>query len=318
MNVAGQQDDSIEWNELLAILLGTPSDALHATLEWRGDGDSDARYEVWRQGRKLRVEKDGVPDYICDGETIWSFLDIEYLPVTHRYPVTGPVGTLRYYGRAQAVCVPREPEDWQGTDFTVPEGPVTVERFQGRDCWTVALKAPRHKVGPLRIWVDRQSGYLVGEVNESPEAGDYGHWLVSPEIGSTLDDSLFTWEGPSLTRSERQELMAGERDVLRKIGVDWFADNVMSGRLAASAVVDIAPQDLGRRDGAGFVARSEGAYYSRIRREGEEAVSDAGGHGAVVQWSTADYNWVFRFENPHLICDDAVRDEIRRRFGDGS
>lgn len=261
------------------------------------------------------MEKDGSPEYICDGETIWSFLDIEYLPETDRHPVAACVGTLPYYGRVQSLCGPREPHDWEGADFTVPDGPVIVEEFQGRECWTVALKAPPRKVGPLRIWVDRDTGYPLGEMNESPEAEGYGQWFESPEIGIPLDDSLFTWDGPSLMQSERQELIEKELEALRKNGVEWFVDNVMSGSLTASAVVDIAPQDIGRRDGGGFLARSEGAYYSMTRRGGETAVGDDGDHDTVVRWSTADYDWVFRFENPHVICDDVVQEELERRFG---
>ncbi|AHW63811.1 Hypothetical protein CGLY_06830 [Corynebacterium glyciniphilum AJ 3170] len=310
-----RQSTGIEWNELLPILLGYPSDSLHATLVMRGDGDSDVRYEVWRQGRKLRVEKDGSPDYICDGETTWSFEEATGVQGSDGRPVASDARKAVYCGPAQGLCAPRRSSDWQGSDFTTPEGPVTVEEFQGRDCWTVALKAPPRKAGPLRMWVDRDSGYPLGEVNESSEAGDYGRWFESPEIGIPLDDSLFTWDGPSLTQSERHELIAKELEVLRKTGVEWFVDNIMSGSLTASAIVDIAPQDIGRRDGGGFLARSEGAYYSMTRRGGEAAVGDDGDHDAIVRWSTAGYDWAFRFENPHVICDDAVRDELGRRFG---
>lgn len=166
-----RQSTGIEWNELLPILLGYPSDSLHATLVMRGDGDSDVRYEVWRQGRKLRVEKDGSPDYICDGGTTWSFEEATGVQGSDGRPVASDARKAVYCGPAQGLCAPRRSSDWQGSDFTTPEGPVTVEEFQGRDCWTVALKAPPRKAGPLRMWVDRDSGYPLGEVNESSEAG---------------------------------------------------------------------------------------------------------------------------------------------------
>lgn len=123
--------DTIEWNELLAVLVGYPSDTLHATLEIRGRGDPEAHYEVWRQGRKLRVEMNGAPAHICDGETRWSFREAAAGEGAEGRPVRQDAGTTQYLGPAQGLCAPRQSQDWQQNDFTVPEGAVTVEDFQG-------------------------------------------------------------------------------------------------------------------------------------------------------------------------------------------
>lgn len=311
MSPRGRQDDSIEWNELLPILLGYPSASLHATLETRGDGDPDVRYEVWRQGRKLRVEKDGSPEYICDGETIWSFEQAASVEGSDGHPVASDARKALYCGPAQELCAPRRSSDWKGSDFTTPEGPVTVEEFQGRDCWTVALKAPPRKAGPLRMWVDRDSGYPLGEVNESPEAGEYGQWFESPEIGVPLDDSLFTWDGPSITKAEIEDLRRQRRQALEETQMQWFRENVLATRLTASSTVDLVPEQMRTEEGRVY-GGTPGVF--RFERTATDQQQEEPRREADVAWRSGGHNWWVTFLSPEVIVDDKLASEIRRRF----
>lgn len=166
----------MDWATLRTQLSGYPGMTLHGHLggprDFTGDGDPhDQDIEIWRQGRRVRIEVDGNPEFLCDGETAWSLEPTRHLTGLTGTPMVAPAGKLRYHGDAYSFAHPRENRDWSSDDFTRPEGEIIAERFQGRDCWTVALKAPRRKVGPLRLWVDSESGYLLGEVNEHPDAG---------------------------------------------------------------------------------------------------------------------------------------------------
>lgn len=311
MSSTGRQEDSIEWNEPLPILLGYPSASLHVTLETRGDGDPDARYEVWRQGRKLRVEKDGSPEYICDGETIWSFEAAARVEGSEGRPVGSDARKALYCGPAQGLCAPRRSSDWQGSDFTTPEGPVTVEEFQGRDCWTVALKAPPRKVGPLRIWVDRDTGHPLGEMNESPEAEGYGRWFESPEIGTPLDDSLFTWGGPSITKAELEDLGQQSLQALEESQMQWFRENVLATRLRASSTVDLIPEQMRIEEGSVY-GGTPGVF--RFGSTATDQQQELRPRDADVAWQSGDHHWRVTFLFPEVVVDDKLASEVRRRF----
>ncbi|MGN0094733.1 MAG: hypothetical protein ACI38U_01590 [Corynebacterium sp.] len=311
MSPTGRPEDTIEWNELLPVLLGYPSASFHAVLETRGDREPDVRYEVWRQGRKLRVEKDGLPDYVCDGETLWSFEEVAGVEGSDARPVASDARKALYCGPAQGLCAPRRSSDWQGSDFTTPEGPVTVEEFQGRDCWTVALKAPPRKVGPLRIWVDRDSGYPLGEVNESPEAKGYEQWFESPEIGIALDDSLFTWEGPSITKAELEDRRHQSLQALEESQMQWFRENVLATRLTVSSTVDLSPEQMRIEEGSVY-GGTPGVF--RFERTAVDQQQEAPRREADVVWRSGDHSWRVTFLSPEVIVDDKLTSEVRRRF----
>lgn len=87
-----------------------------------------------------------------------------------------------------------------------PNGPVTtspksvgeveVTEFAGRDCWTVQLAPPDGKPYPLRIWVDVESGQILGYRGE--EAGE-GSQFVDLIVGEIMNEGLFVWDGPAVT-----------------------------------------------------------------------------------------------------------------------
>ncbi len=163
----------------------------------------------------------------------------------HRSP-----GTLRYHGDARSFVRSRENRDWSGDDFTRPEGPVIAERFRGRDCRTVALKAPRHKIGPLRMWVDQESGFLLGEVNEHPDAADAQAWIEDAEFGLPLDGALFVWDGPSVTQDEVKAVQEEDLRALEESQRAWFRGARLGCPAADSShgrsVADPVPPPRGR------------------------------------------------------------------------
>lgn len=311
------ENESIEWNELLSMLLGYPSVSLHAEVGSCENRVPDRSYEVWRHGRKLRVEKDGSPEYICDGETYWSFGETEHRAAANGRPVSGPADRARYFGEVQHLCQPRQARDWTDGDFTAPDGPVTVDEFQRRNCWTVALKAPPRKIGPLRIWVDQESGYLLGQVNENPEVTDVGQWFLTPEIGVPLDDSLFTWDGPTLTKAEVQDMLSQEVRELEESQMRWFRDNVLSPPLTASTTVDLVPEQIRIEDGKVFGGTPGVFRFERTAAsQGPDAVDGPAEpkRRADITWRSGSHAWKITFLSPEIIVDDQLRSEVQRRL----
>lgn len=309
----------MEWTTLRTQLTGYPEMTLHGHLggpaDFSGYGESNERYiEFWRQGRRVRIEVDGVPEFLSDGVTTWSWEPTRHLAALTGTPVAAPAGTLRYHGDARSVVRPRENRDWSGDDFTRPEGPVIAERFRGRDCWTVALKAPRHKVGPLRLWVDQESGYLLGEVNEHPDAVGAQAWIEDAEIGVPLDDALFAWDGPSVTEEEVKAVQEEDRRALEESQRAWFREHVSDAPLRVPATVDLSPTQCSyREDGAFSGGNVDGVIFRR------ESDADDG-----WVWESDDITWTedglrttVRVQNRSVVPDASLRDVLRERFDGG-
>ncbi|WP_315146906.1 hypothetical protein [Corynebacterium variabile] len=308
----------MDWTTLRTQLSGYPELSLHGHLGGPGDfGDGESREghtEIWRQGRRLRIEVDGAPEFVCDGETAWSMEATRHLTGLAGTPVAAPAGTLRYHGDAGGFVRPRENRDWSGDDFTRPEGPVIAERFRGRDCWTVALKAPRRKVGPLRLWVDQESGFLLGEVNEHPDAPGAQAWIEDAEIGVPLDDTLFVWDGPSVTKEEVKAAQEEDLRALEESQCAWFRENVSDAPLRIPATVDLSPtQCYCHEDGTFSGGNVDGVIFRR------ESDADDG-----WVWESDDITWAedglrttVHFLNRSVIPDGSLRDLIRRRFDGG-
>ncbi|PQP12597.1 hypothetical protein C5613_42755 [Rhodococcus opacus] len=137
---------------------------------------------VWRHGDRLRVERgDGRPIFTTDGTRAWDFT------ADSERPRTRPADRVHYLGRNQFLLRRRSAADWSGDDFTRPAGPVEETDFAGRRCWTVELAPPPNKPHPLRIWVDIESGQMLGYRSE--QVGE-GAQFVDLIVGEVLDDRL--------------------------------------------------------------------------------------------------------------------------------
>jgi hypothetical protein len=60
---------------------------------------------------------------------------------------------------------------WQRGDFHRALGPVRQVEAAGRLAWEVALEAPQHKIGPLVLVVDDETGILLAQRNEDAASG---------------------------------------------------------------------------------------------------------------------------------------------------
>lgn len=289
----------MDWTTLRSVLTGYPELSLtgrYRSREDSGTPEPAGDTVIWREGRRLRVEFDGEPEFISDGVTAWSFRDTDRLAALQGTPLTGPVDSVRYYGPAQGFTTPRSARDWSNGDFSGPEGPVTSEQFQGRDCWTVALNASCHKIGPLRMWVDRESGHLLGMANEHPDAAGSAEWISTPVIGVPLSESLFSWGGPTVEQDDVDA--ASEAELLEPPGSQraWFRDNVTGERLTVPATVSAVPDQLHHDRDGGSVTVDNSALVVRIDPDRKVTVN---------------------FRSPAVVRDDQLETELRRRFGVG-
>ncbi|WP_314344635.1 hypothetical protein [Corynebacterium variabile] len=305
----------MDWITLRTRLSGYPELSLHGHLGGPGDfGDGEYREghtEIWRQGRRLRVEVDGAPEFLCDGETSWSMEPTRHLTGLAGTPVAAPAGKLIYHGDARTFVHPREDRDWSGEDFTRPVGKIIAERFRGRDCWTVELKAPRRKIGPLRMWIDQESGYLLGEDNEHPDAVGSRAWIEDPEIGVPLDDALFVWDGPTVTPEEVEAAQTADHRGLEVSQRAWFREHIADGPLRIPATVDLSPAQCSYREDGTFVAGNDGIIV-RSEDTGSEV-----GYSYDITWTEDGFRTTVWFQNRSVAPDISLRDVLQARFDGG-
>ncbi|WP_032380894.1 hypothetical protein [Rhodococcoides fascians] len=236
---------------------------------------------VWRSGRKTRVERlDGSPIFISDGVRAWDFTG------SVDRPRVGPPGRVIYLGPSQFLLQQRVTAEWTGNEFAQPTGPVETVEFVGRDCWTVQLAPPGGKPYPLRIWVDVESGFILGD--RIDEAG-IGSQFVDVTIGEPIDDAVFAWDGPAYTTEEYQKLLEEESGALRRVHVRWFTDHVASMPLTVRAPLNFTPEDVRIAGNGGFDTSNRRTLLGR-RRRSEDGWLPKWGVSHFV-WSTAEWDW---------------------------
>ncbi|MBF6326350.1 hypothetical protein [Nocardia cyriacigeorgica] len=304
------------WLEVLTALTTVPEVPLHGSVrEVRTDGDAELAgfgwaamsdqmlipvgdgCQVWRRGERLRVEReDGGPIFITDGTRAWDFT------VDAQRPRTGPLDRVHYLGPNQFLVQRRSAADWQGNDFTRPAGDVEEVEFAGRRCWTVELAPPPGKPHPLRIWVDVESGQMLGFHSE---AAGRGARFVDLVVGADVHDDLFRWDGPVYTPQQYQQMLQDKHAAVQGEQAGWFADTVTSASLTARVPVDFTPESVPFRDpdtGA-FDAHSRRTLLSRRPRTAEGWTPRWGPVHYV--WSTPHWDWAAAVIDADLD-DDAV------------
>lgn len=251
---------------------------------------------VWRFGKKLRIEDgEGRPVFITDGVRGWDFSG------RAERPRTGPIDRVRYFGEHQFLLERRPASEWAGDDFTQPAGPVEEVDFTGRRCWTVELAPPPHKPMPLRIWVDIESGQMLGYRAE--QAG-VGAQFENPVIGEEIDDAVFTWAGPVLTMEEYEREQRDRREAERAAQIARFSELVGASSLDTRVRVDFAPETVHFRESGGFDAYNRYTMLSR-RPRGSEAWTPSWGPVHYV-WSTPGWDWAAAVIE-HDLDEDALR-----------
>lgn len=253
---------------------------------------------VWRSGDRLRVEhEDGRPIFVTDGIQAWDFT------ADPERPRVGPPERVHYLGPTQFLLRRRNAAEWAGEDFAQPVGPVAEVEFVGRPCWTVELAPPPRKPEPLRIWVDTESGQMLGYRSE--EAG-IGAQFVDLVVGEPIDDAQFVWSGPVYTPEQHQQLLQERLAAVKRAQTDWFAETVTTATISIRVPIDFTPDavpftDL---DSGAFDAMNRHTMISR-RVRGERGWAPRWG-ALHYTWSTPDWDWAAAAHDVDLD-DEAIR-----------
>ncbi|MFD3591293.1 hypothetical protein ACFWU5_01090 [Nocardia sp. NPDC058640] len=254
---------------------------------------------VWRNGERLRVDQeDGRPIFITDGVKAWDFT------ADPERPRVGPPDRVRYLGRNQFLLRRRDAADWAGEDFTRPVGPVEEVEFVGRACWTVELAPPPNKPTPLRIWVDIESGQMLGYRSE--EAG-VGAQFVDLHVGEDIDDARFVWDGPVYTPEQHQQIQREQFEAVKRAQTEWFAETVTAAPIVVRVPIDFTPDAVPFSDpeSGAFDAMNRNTSISR-RPRSEEGWAPRSGVLQYV-WSTPNWDWAAAAHDADLD-DEAIRD----------
>lgn len=262
---------------------------------------------VWRAGARTRVERlDGTPVFITDGVRAWDFTG------NAERPRVGPLGRVIYLGPSQFLLQHRSTAEWTGSEFAQPVDAVETVQFAGRECWTVRLAPPQGKPYPLRIWVDMESGFMLG--NRIDEAG-VGSQFVEVTVGEPIDDALFDWDGLAYTTEEYQRLLENEYLSRQDEQLRWFTDNVAAGPLIVRAPLDFTPEDVH------LIESGDGSFETNNRSTllGRRPRSDAGWtpNWGVTHylWSTSEWDWAAGAIDVEL--DDAAVVQLQQSLHPG-
>lgn len=254
---------------------------------------------VWRHGQRLRVESSqGIPIFITNGTQAWDFSK------SPSRPVAGTPDGLRYFGHYQFELGSRTAADWQADEFTKPIGPVVVDRFAGRRCWTMQLAPPRRKPHPLRIWVDIDSGQILGtRVEEFGEGTEFTDLV----IGEELDDTLFQWDGPTMTPQQLAETLRNRHRERELEQAAWFAGNVTATPLHARVPIDFTPTRVHTHtsEPGAFDAMNDRTALSRHPRSAD-GWEPRWGDAPHYVWSTPSWDWAARV-NDQGLDDETIQ-----------
>lgn len=290
------------FDELCEWLLDPPAGTLHARVRWSGgaehtwhimggqypwgpglrvaapegrEGDGDESVlELWRDGDRLRVEVNGQPRYLSDGEHSWRFRTgsaVSQLDSTHGTGYTGDAYWL----------VNRPPVgDWR-VRGDAADGTVEEDACVGRPAWKVT-------VGDVVAWFDRETRYTLAL---GFAGATYREELVDAEFGTTLDAGMFTWDGPTVSpqeqmRQEKAEKAATARSRMRA--------HIASDLSPVPVTLDLTPISVPVYDDdtGEFTAYGEGFSLIRTRRAdspGATTMSDP--VAEEYRWSTPDFDW---------------------------
>ncbi len=304
-----------EWIEVLTALTAGPDLPVHGTVREMAPADRTEGFasigepvpmlvfvgdgcRVWRSGDRLRVEHgDGRAIFVTDGIQAWDFT------ADPERPRVGPPDRVHYLGPNQFLLRRRHAADWTGDDFAQPVGPVEEVEFAGRACWTVELAPPPKKPKPLRIWVDIESGQMLGYRSEEAGVGAQFDDLV---VGEDIDDALFVWDGPVYTPEQHQEMLEERYEAVKRAQTDWFAETVTAAPISIRMPIDFTPSTVpfNDPDSGAFDAMNQNTMISR-RPRSEEGWAPRWGPLHYV-WSTQDWDWAAGAVHADLD-DEAIR-----------
>jgi len=161
------------------------------------------------------------------------------------------------------------------------------------------------------MWIDQESGYLLGEDNEHPDAVGSRAWIEDPEIGVPLDDALFVWDGPTVTPEEVEAAQTADHRGLEVSQRAWFREHIADGPLRIPATVDLSPAQCSYREDGTFVAGNDGIIV-RSEDTGSEV-----GYSYNITWTEDGFRTTVWFQNRSVAPDVSLRDVLQARFDGG-
>jgi hypothetical protein len=178
------------------------------------------------------------------------------------------------------------------------------ETVLGRTAWRVTLAPTPHKPRPVTLWIDDEHGFLLRAEARAEGSPDPVHLiaLTELELGATLDDSLFTWEGPvddTWVRERERRRRAQEAYSRRPPQVPRYWPTGVRYDLrdgdpsTGSWTVDL--DVAGRSD-------PERPSWARLDRRPLGAPAYDGAEGHVHRWSDDRWQWT-------LECGEALSED---------
>lgn len=292
----------IAWWQLVALMtVGSGAEPALAGVVRVRDAEEEPPEQVARLSSRdglVRVERlDGRPLLVVGRDVQWVWLGEDDVPtVFHRFGSS--------WGFPGDDLVSRRSwDDWQGTDFTRPTGPVVPAVFLGRPARQVELAPPSHKPFPLTWVVDAETGLVLCQRNDG--FGSVTEW-VELEVGADLPDALFRWDGPTHEPPARDA--DHEEDMAERTA--WLAQRGI-GNLVVPVPVTLLLHEWAD-DGTFFASLTTGVDGSLARRPHAEGPWDHGqGRQAVEQWSDGDWDWLLTTEEPlSPAALRSVRDQL--------
>lgn len=262
-----------------------------------GVGSGNVR--IWRDRSSVRVETvDGQPLFVTDGETAWQF------GPPGEPPLRNAAHRVRYLGTGSDLLFNRAARDWLRDDHTRPAGPIEEIRFLGRDCWAVELAPGPHKSGVLRIVVDRETGAVLEQRNDS---SGFCVSYVELQVGAATEPELFTWGGPARDQDEVRREQAAVQRAEHERRLEWFRDNVSDGLPVVRIPLPLRVSDLHSLDvetGA-FQASVTAGFVSGMlaRRPRSNQPWNLLWHAATHRWSTEEFDWALTLHDVTLDAD---------------
>ena len=284
---------------------GHDSDPVIAGAGATASADEPPLIWVWRDGAKVRLENSGgSPSLIVGEEHCWQF------GPSREIPVVSPSHAVRYLLSGTNLVTRRDPNEFAGTDFTRPTGPIGEAIFLNRRAWTVELAPPKRKPYPIQLVVDAETGLILQERND--DFGSVDEW-VEFVVGEEFDDALFTWTGPAISEEvERAERDAEhEADLARRRS--WFEANVAPMPLRVELSLPVLVNHYDEATGEFVATLGNGHIGTIARRPHAEGPTDE--HTVTAAWSDGRWDWTVSLFQDRLT--EAGLEALKRQLGSG-
>jgi hypothetical protein len=273
--------DEAVWRRLEPLMFDGPAHrvVVHGRISYTADGETSV-VEAFRDGRRTRLSgEDGEPWLISDGVTTWRRGDDGMVASTY--------DGESWAGQGTELAARRTREDVDLFGFGTPIGPFEQIDYLTRPAWRFRFAAPSHKPFDMRVVVDDETGLVLEE-----RFGDHSmaRWTTF-QTDAPMTDDLFTWNGPTRTRSDLQAdgRREHEQDMARRAA--WFSDKITPMTLElAGEPVEVTLHDWD--DDGRFEASLDGSISGSLaRRRRSETWWGLGWSDVTHKWSDETWDW---------------------------